>query len=85
MAASRWRRPPNVTRVTWPAWATAYSRKGSSRSITTVEQLTQTPRTMPHAEVAELRGQSTRTVNRELLKARALLQELLGDAPNTVY
>lgn len=37
------------------------------------------------AEVAELRGQSTRTVNRELLKARALLQELLGDAPNTVY
>lgn len=37
------------------------------------------------AEVAELRGLSTRTVNRELLKARALLQELLGDMPDTVY
>lgn len=37
------------------------------------------------AEVAELRGLSTRTINRELLKARALLQELLGDPPNTVY
>jgi RNA polymerase sigma factor (TIGR02999 family) len=37
------------------------------------------------AEVAELRGQSSRTVNRDLLKARALLQELLGDAPDTVY
>ena len=37
------------------------------------------------AEVAELRGQSTRTVNRDLLKARALLQELLGDTPDTVY
>lgn len=37
------------------------------------------------AEVAELRGQSSRTVNRELLKARALLQELLGDTPDTVY
>lgn len=37
------------------------------------------------AEVAELRGLSTRTVNRELLKARALLQELLGDKPDTVY
>lgn len=31
------------------------------------------------AEVAELRAVSTRTVNRELLKARALLQELLGE------
>ena len=37
------------------------------------------------AEVAALRGQSSRTVNRELLKARALLQELLGDPPDTVY
>jgi RNA polymerase sigma factor (TIGR02999 family) len=37
------------------------------------------------AEVAELRGLSTRTINRELLKARALLQELLGDPPTTVY
>jgi RNA polymerase sigma factor (TIGR02999 family) len=37
------------------------------------------------AEVAELRGQSSRTVNRDLLKARALLQELLGDTPDTVY
>ena len=37
------------------------------------------------AEVAELRGLSTRSINRELLKARALLQELLGDKPDTVY
>lgn len=36
-------------------------------------------------EVAELRGLSTRSINRELLKARALLQELLGDKPDTVY
>jgi len=32
------------------------------------------------AEVAELRGISSRTVNRDLIKARALLQALLGDA-----
>ncbi|MFG6464437.1 ECF-type sigma factor [Roseateles sp. DXS20W] len=37
------------------------------------------------AEVATLRNLSTRSINRELLKARALLQELLGDPPNTVY
>lgn len=37
------------------------------------------------AEVATLRDLSTRSINRELLKARALLQELLGDPPNTVY
>jgi len=37
------------------------------------------------AEVATLRNLSTRSINRELLKARALLQELLGDKPNTVY
>lgn len=37
------------------------------------------------AEVAVLRGLSTRSINRELLKARALLQELLGDKPDTVY
>jgi len=37
------------------------------------------------AEVATLRDVSTRSINRELLKARALLQELLGDPPNTVY
>ncbi|MFG6468135.1 ECF-type sigma factor [Roseateles sp. BYS87W] len=37
------------------------------------------------AEVAEVRGVSTRSINRELLKARALLQELLGDTPDTVY
>jgi RNA polymerase sigma factor (TIGR02999 family) len=37
------------------------------------------------AEVAAVRGLSTRSVNRELLKARALLQELLGDPPNSVY
>lgn len=37
------------------------------------------------AEVAALRGLSTRSINRELLKARALLQELLGDPPDTVY
>lgn len=37
------------------------------------------------AEVAALREVSTRSINRELLKARALLQELLGDPPNTVY
>lgn len=37
------------------------------------------------AEVAALRDVSTRSVNRELLKARALLQALLGDSPNTTY
>ena len=37
------------------------------------------------AEAATLRGLSTRSINRELVKARALLQELLGDAPNTTY
>lgn len=37
------------------------------------------------AEVATLRNLSTRSINRELLKARALLQELLGDRPDTVY
>jgi len=37
------------------------------------------------AEVAALRDVSTRSINRELLKARALLQELLGDPPETVY
>ena len=37
------------------------------------------------AEVATVRGLSTRSINRELLKARALLQELLGDPPDTVY
>ncbi|WP_457418333.1 ECF-type sigma factor [Roseateles sp. P5_E7] len=37
------------------------------------------------AEVATLRDVSTRSINRELLKARSLLQELLGDPPNTVY
>jgi RNA polymerase sigma factor (TIGR02999 family) len=31
------------------------------------------------AEVAELRGVSSRTVNRDLIKARALLRSLLGD------
>ncbi|MFG6429956.1 ECF-type sigma factor [Roseateles sp. LYH14W] len=37
------------------------------------------------AEVATLRDISTRSINRELLKARALLQELLGDPPDTTY
>ncbi|MBI5259174.1 MAG: sigma-70 family RNA polymerase sigma factor [Burkholderiales bacterium] len=37
------------------------------------------------AELAELRGVSTRTINRDLIKARALLQELMGDAPSTTY
>ena len=37
------------------------------------------------AEVATVRNLSTRSINRELLKARALLQELLGDKPHTVY
>jgi hypothetical protein len=32
-----------------------------------------------------LRGVSTRSINRELLKARALLQELLGDPTHTLY
>lgn len=36
-------------------------------------------------EVAALRGVSGRTINRDLLKARALLQELLGDAAGTRY
>ncbi len=33
------------------------------------------------AELAALRAVSTRTINRDLVKARALLQELLGEAP----
>lgn len=33
------------------------------------------------AGLAALRGVSTRTINRDLIKARALLQELLGDTP----
>ncbi len=37
------------------------------------------------AEVALMRNVSTRSINRDLLKARALLQELLGDPPTTVY
>jgi RNA polymerase sigma factor (TIGR02999 family) len=37
------------------------------------------------AEVATLRDLSTRSINRDLLKARALLQELLGDPPDTTY
>ena len=37
------------------------------------------------AEVAVLRDVSTRSINRDLLKARALLQELLGDSPHTTY
>lgn len=36
-------------------------------------------------EVALLRGVSRRTVERDLVKARALLTELLGDPPATVY
>jgi RNA polymerase sigma factor (TIGR02999 family) len=36
-------------------------------------------------EVAELRGASRRTVERELVKARVLLTELLGDPPATAY
>ncbi len=37
------------------------------------------------AEVATLRGLSTRSINRDLIKARALLQVLLGDGPATTY
>jgi RNA polymerase sigma factor (TIGR02999 family) len=37
------------------------------------------------ADVATLRDVSTRSINRDLLKARALLQELLGDPPDTTY
>jgi len=36
-------------------------------------------------EVALLRGVSRRTVERDVIKARALLTELLGDPPATVY
>jgi len=36
-------------------------------------------------EVSRLRGVSRRTVERDLVKARALLTELLGDAPGTSY
>lgn len=39
----------------------------------------------PLAEVAQLRGVSRRTVERDLLKARALMRELLGDSHATVY
>ncbi len=35
------------------------------------------------AELSELRGVATRTINRDLIKARALLLELLGVAPTT--
>jgi RNA polymerase sigma factor (TIGR02999 family) len=34
-------------------------------------------------EVAALRGVSSRTINRDLIKARALLKTLLGDGPGT--
>jgi len=36
-------------------------------------------------EVAQLRDVSRRTVERDLVKARALLTELLGDPPGTAY
>lgn len=36
-------------------------------------------------EVAAVRGLSSRTINRELIKARALLRELLGDPADTRY
>jgi RNA polymerase sigma factor (TIGR02999 family) len=39
----------------------------------------------PMAEVAQLRGVARRTVERDLIKARALLTELLGDSAATVY
>jgi RNA polymerase sigma factor (TIGR02999 family) len=39
----------------------------------------------PLDEVARLRGVSRRTVERDLVKARALMSELLGDGPSTVY
>jgi RNA polymerase sigma factor (TIGR02999 family) len=39
----------------------------------------------PLDEVAQLRGVSRRTVERDLVKARALMSELLGDSRSTVY
>jgi len=39
----------------------------------------------PLDEVARLRGVSRRTVERDLIKARALLTTLLGDPPDTTY
>jgi RNA polymerase sigma factor (TIGR02999 family) len=39
----------------------------------------------PLDEVAHLRGVSRRTVERDLIKARALMSELLGDKPSTAY
>lgn len=39
----------------------------------------------PLDEVARLRGVSRRTVERDLVKARALMSELLGDSASTVY
>lgn len=39
----------------------------------------------PMAEVAQLRGVARRTVERDLIKARALMTELLGDSAATVY
>jgi RNA polymerase sigma factor (TIGR02999 family) len=39
----------------------------------------------PLDEVAQLRGVSRRTVERDLVKARALMSELLGDSASTVY
>ena len=43
------------------------------------------PDPSPEGSDRTLRDVSTRSINRELLKARALLQELLGDTPDTVY
>ncbi|MDC8769974.1 ECF-type sigma factor [Roseateles albus] len=39
----------------------------------------------PIVEVAQLRGVARRTVERDLVKARALLTELMGDSAATVY
>lgn len=39
----------------------------------------------PITEVAQLRGVSRRTVERDLVKARALMSELLGDPSSTLY
>ncbi|MBT9494869.1 MAG: RNA polymerase subunit sigma [Paucibacter sp.] len=39
----------------------------------------------PIVEVAALRGVARRTVERDLIKARALMTELLGDKASTIY
>ena len=72
-------RPLEHIDITWDGLA-----REASRSLETVEQLTQTGRTRPHAEVAELVGVSRNTVKSRLriagkaLRKRIRFETLVG-------